>query len=99
LNRYYEIFKEYKKLVDGKIQGKKSYENEFIEFLTEENVSAERLFEICARIYEEDPTYLSGIDYLIASSEYSQFVQLMLEYKVRNPDTLFYILINLRSLR
>ena len=68
---YYEIYKEYVKMIEGQLE----------KFLAANGLEEEAVFASCSRVQEMDAQCLSCIDYLVASSEYTEFIQMMLQYK------------------
>jgi hypothetical protein len=55
----------------------------FIDFQEEENISPLELYAACARLNDENPAFLSSLDYVMAATDYEAFISLMLDYKVR----------------
>ena len=74
---WYGIFKEYTKTVEELLQ-------KFIEGV---GISEESLYEWWNRINEFNTNALSWIDYLVATSDYSEFSDMMVEYREANEWT------------
>jgi hypothetical protein len=51
-------------------------------FLDSEKISVERLLDSCLRIKEINENSLYCLDYILASTEYFDFFNLMMDYKV-----------------
>lgn len=43
------------------------------------------MYESCQRVQQMDSSMLMCLDWILASSEYTEFVSMMLEFKVKNP--------------
>jgi len=52
------------------------------EFVRGEGLSQEALYESCQRVQQMDSQSLMCLDWILASTEYIEFVQMMLEFKV-----------------
>ena len=50
--------------------------------MKENKYTDEEIFECCLRLKEADPQYLASLDYILATTEYEDFYNLMLEHKV-----------------
>lgn len=79
LNRCYQLWIDYKKDLDSRI------ENFIIQEDPNGRLSLEQIQHSLQRMQQVDPDVLSCIDYLMASSDYLEFVGLMLDFKVGVP--------------
>ncbi len=71
--RNYEIFKEYTKLI----------ESQLVAFIEETKYSEEEVYLACSRIKDYDEQMLICLDYLLASTEYEEFYNLIMDFKVK----------------
>ncbi len=69
----YMVFKKYIDLIERNLE----------KFLSDEKIMIGRLLDACQRISEVDETSLYCIDYIMACTEYQEFYNLMIQYKVR----------------
>jgi hypothetical protein len=69
--RLYSQFKKFKKTVEILLDA----------FLHINGLNERQVQESCMRISEYDPDTLSCIDYLLASTDYTEFVDMMVNYK------------------
>ncbi len=53
-----------------------------VEFLEQVQCPEETLYQSCVRVNAANPQCLSCLDYVIATTEYEEFYQLMLDHKV-----------------
>ncbi len=79
-HEYYVLYTNYIKLIDELLEN----------FVRENKYTDEQVFECCVRINEADPQCLNCLDYIMATTEYEEFYNLMLEHKVRICD--FFVL-------
>jgi hypothetical protein len=49
--------------------------------LKEENIEPKRLVDACKRIYQIDENYITCINYVLASTEFEEFYEMMVDYK------------------
>lgn len=65
------LWKEYKDLIERGLEG----------LVSQESITPEELESFCEYIADEEPHALVSVDYLLASVDYSSFVELLLEHK------------------
>ena len=53
-----------------------------VEFVSKEGLTQEALFKSCQRVQQMDSQSLMCLDWILASTEYIEFVTMMLEFKV-----------------
>ena len=70
----YAIFKQYTKTIEQLLKS----------FLEEQSITEEDLYSWWNRVGQYSTDALSWIDYLIATTEYSEFCSMMIEYKQAN---------------
>jgi hypothetical protein len=63
-----------------------------LEFLKNEKINAYRLFDACRRVKDEDETSLYSLDYILACTEYEDFYNLMIQYKVSFSEYIKFII-------
>jgi len=51
-----------------------------IDFLKEHKYTDKKVYECCLRLKQQDPNYLNCLDFILATSEYQHFYDLMREY-------------------
>ena len=49
--------------------------------MKEENIEPKRLVDACKRIYQIDENYITCINYVLASTEFEEFYEMMVDYK------------------
>ena len=64
----YEVFQQFTNLLDKQLQN----------FINKTGVSEQEVFTNCKNLYEQDPNALTCFEYIIAASEYKDFLELML---------------------
>ena len=71
---WYSIFKNYVKTIESLLK----------DFLDDHKITETELHDWWQRISEYNTDALACLDYLVATSEYSEFVEMMVEYKEAN---------------
>ena len=71
--RCYSLWQSFNKEVDKKL-------DKFLE--DNVGVTSDQVYASVERIQSYDPQFLSCIDYLTAAAEYTEFIKLMLDFKV-----------------
>eukprot|EP00347_Sterkiella_histriomuscorum_P017421 403349437 len=67
----YQIYKEYCKLLDSKLD----------EFLLKEGIVADDMYKSCQRVQQMDSQSLMCLDWILASLDYIEFVTMMLQFR------------------
>ena len=49
--------------------------------MKEENIEPKRLVEACQKVCQIDDNYITCIDYILASTEFEEFYEMMVDYK------------------
>lgn len=65
--------------------------------MKKENIESVRLLDACQRISQIDENYITSIDYILASSEFEEFYEMMIDYKVRDFFSEIFIFKNIFS--
>lgn len=70
-NQYYEIYLQFVTKIGLKLEA----------FKIEQNLSEELSYEYCKEVYDKDPYTLTCFEYILAASDYSDFLDMMLKRK------------------
>lgn len=76
------IYKKYISTIENSLESKIIIIKIIKDFLIAEKISPEKLIDSCTRIKEINENSLYCLDYILASIEYDDFFNLMIDYKV-----------------